>query len=75
MGKPALVPVIKSLVVEGENSLVLRTGYLNNLGGYCYPIFFGGYESIKKMEPVHNLEQLSFFNRYISYLYISSSRS
>ncbi len=48
IGKPALVPVIKSMIKEGENSLVLRTGYLNNLGGYCYPIFFGGFESIKQ---------------------------
>lgn len=45
-GKPALVPVLKSSVVAGKNSLVLRTGSLNNLGGYCYPIFFGGYEAV-----------------------------
>jgi len=48
IGKPSLVPVVKSMIRHGENTLVLRTGYLNNLGGYCYPIFFGGYEAIKQ---------------------------
>ncbi len=47
-GKPALVPVLASSIVAGENSLVLRTGSLNNLGGYCYPIFFGGYEAVQQ---------------------------
>ncbi len=47
-GKPALIHVLKTSILEGENSLVLRTGCLNNLGGYCYPIFFGGYESIQQ---------------------------
>ncbi len=48
VGKPALVPIPKASVLKRENSLVLRTGWLNNFGEYCSPIFFGGYESIQQ---------------------------
>ncbi len=47
LGKPALVPVPKASIMEGKNSLVLRTGWLNNFGEYCYPILFGHFESIQ----------------------------
>ncbi|MBN1495528.1 MAG: hypothetical protein JXA07_02090, partial [Spirochaetes bacterium] len=30
LGKPALIPVPGSSIIPGKNSLVLRTGWLNN---------------------------------------------
>jgi PAS domain S-box-containing protein len=46
IGKPSLVTVPGAACRHGDNSLVLRTGSLNNIGGITYPILFGRYESI-----------------------------
>lgn len=48
VGKASLVPVPRSLILKEENSLVFRTGCLNNSSGYSYPVFFGGYKSIQQ---------------------------
>lgn len=49
IGKPSFITVPFAMVRAGNNSLSLRTGSMNNIGGITYPILFGKYDSILRL--------------------------